>query len=211
MSDAHTRTFEVRHLQLGRALFAALAAVMVTFSGDHSAAVGLSVFSGWAIATALLLLAAGWFVYPAGRRGPAIALGAATIVAGMIAGVPSLRSDATFFAVVIAWAAVAGLIELVAGIRDRGSDESRDRILIGSLTLVLALGTLLVNPAYSLGYVVGGNDYELTGIIIGVGLFGGYAAVVAVFLGIAGLSPRAAAPVPVTTEAPGAASSGGPA
>ena len=45
------RTFEVRHVQLGRALFAAVAAIMITFSADHSAEVGLAVFSGWAIAT----------------------------------------------------------------------------------------------------------------------------------------------------------------
>ncbi len=30
----------------------------------------------------------------------------------------------------------------------------------------------------------------LSGIILGVGMFGGYAAIVAVFLGIAGLTPK---------------------
>ena len=43
------RAFEVRHLQLARALFAAVAAAMITFSSDHSAQVGLAVFSGFAI------------------------------------------------------------------------------------------------------------------------------------------------------------------
>ena len=38
------------------------------------------------------------------------------------------------------------------------------------------------------------NNLPLTGITIGVGLFGGYAAIVAVFLGIAGFSPRRTAP-----------------
>ena len=55
-SAAPLRTLEVRHLQLARAFFAALAAVMITFSPDHSAAVGLAVFSGFAIATGLM-----WF------------------------------------------------------------------------------------------------------------------------------------------------------
>ena len=60
----------------------------------------------------------------------------------------------------------------------------------------LAVGLLLVNPTYSLQYV---GDLTLTGIVIGVGVFGGYAAVIAVFLGIAGFSPRH---TPVVTEAP---------
>ena len=52
------RTFEVRHVQLARAAFAAIAAVMVTFSPDHSAAVGLAIFSGFAFLNALVLLVA---------------------------------------------------------------------------------------------------------------------------------------------------------
>ena len=45
------------------------------------------------------------------------------------------------------------------------------------------------------------QTFTLTGIIIGVGIFGAYAAIVAVYLAIAGLSPRKTAPV--LTEAPG--------
>ncbi|HZU93558.1 MAG TPA: acyl-CoA synthetase, partial [Microbacterium sp.] len=52
--SAPARTFTVRNVQLVRALFAAVAAAMITFSPDHSAAIGLSVFSGFAIATALV-------------------------------------------------------------------------------------------------------------------------------------------------------------
>ena len=82
MTEAAERAFEVRHVQLGRALLAAVAAVMVTFSPDHSAGVGLAIFSGWAIATALILLIAAWLVYPQGRRGAPILLGALTLGAG---------------------------------------------------------------------------------------------------------------------------------
>lgn len=194
MTDATPRTFEVRHLQLGRALFAAMAAIMVTFSADHSAPVGLAIFSGFAIATALLFFAAAWLVYGAGARAVPILLGVVTLVAGMATGIPPLRSTILFFVVVIAWAAISGLIELIAGIRARrtGDPAARDAILIGAITLALALGLLLVNPAYSLEYFIkdAGATFTLTGIVIGVGLFGGYAAIVAVFLGIAGFSPR---------------------
>lgn len=208
MSAATARTFEVRHLQLARALFAAVAAIMITFSPDHSAAVGLSVFSGWAIATALVFLVAVWHVYAPGARLVPALLGVLTLVAGMIGGLPGIRSAALFFVLVIAWALVTGVIELVSGIRGRGVDEhSRDAILIGSLTIALGVGLLLVNPAYSLEYFIAeaGQSFVLTGITIGVGVFGGYAAVIAVFLGIAGFSPRR--PVTVGADADGAGES----
>ncbi len=62
------RTFDARHLQLARALFAALAAVMVTFSSDHSAPLGLGVFSGFALATGLVFALAAWLIAPRGER-----------------------------------------------------------------------------------------------------------------------------------------------
>lgn len=194
MTDASPRTFEVRHVQLARAAFAAVAAIMITFSADHSAAVGLAVFSGFAIATALVLFAAAWLVHPAGTRAVPVLLGVVTVAAGMVTGIPALRSTVLFFVVVTVWAAVAGLIELIAGLRARRTDPyARDGILIGAITLALAAALLLVNPAYSLEYAItGAGEFTLTGITIGVGLFGGYAAIVAVFLGIAGFSPRRA-------------------
>ncbi|QLD12011.1 acyl-CoA synthetase [Microbacterium oleivorans] len=204
------RTFEVRHVQLGRALFAAVAAVMITFSPDHSAIVGMSVFSGFATATAIILFVGAWLAHPAGRRRVPIALGAVTLVAAVLAGLPPLRTPVGFFAVVIAWALVSGGIELISGLRGRrtASPAARDEVLIGGITLVLVVGLLLVNPAYSLEYFIAeaGGSFTLTGITIGVGLFGGYAAVVAVFLGIAGFSPRHDDAAPAV--AGGAASSG---
>lgn len=193
MTEAPARTFEVRHLQLARALFAAIAAIMITFSADHSAPVGLAIFSGYAIATGLVLFAAAWLVYRSGARAVPVLLGVVSVVAGMVTGIPPLRTTALFFVVVIAWAAISGLIELLGGLRARqtGDPAARDGILIGAITLALALGLLLVNPAYSLEYAItGAGEFTLTGITIGVGVFGGYAAVVAVFLGIAGFSPR---------------------
>src|SRR3546814_4667888 len=79
------RSLEVRHLQIARALFAALATVMVTFSPDHSAAVGLSVFSGFAIATGLVFALSAWVVFPTGSRGPAVLMAVLNLAAGMVA------------------------------------------------------------------------------------------------------------------------------
>lgn len=234
ISPARTPTFEVRHVQLARALFAAIAMIMITFSTDHSALVGMAVFSGFAIATGLVFLLSVWLVYPAGARWPSILLGIVTLVAGMLGGLGPLRTITGFFTVVIVWAIIAGIIETVAGARARSDlrrpegasrtfagieqrpvgsagsadaprttpAEARDALVIGILTIVLGLALLVVPTGYALQYTIedAQQTFTLTGIIIGVGVFGGYAAIVAVYLGIAGLSPRA--PIPVITEAP---------
>lgn len=211
-----TRAFELRHLQLARAFFAAVAAVMITFSADHSAPVGLAVFSGFAIATAIVLFVAAWIVFPAASRAMPIALGAVTVAAGMIAGIPALRTTETFFVLVVAWALVTGLIEGIAGFRamraaDRGTaarSEARDGATVGAITVLLGLGLLLVPARYALQYYIqeAGQSFTLTGIAIGVGIFGGYAAIVGVYLAIAAFSPRRQTPqhAPVT---PGAGTS----
>jgi hypothetical protein len=227
-SASSARTLEVRHLQIARAAFAAIAAVMVTFSPDHSAVVGMAVFSGFATTTGLVLLAAVWVVYPTGRRWPAALLGTTAVVAGMIGGIGSLRTITGFFVTVIAWAVVSGLIEALAGWRELRLakrteprvrreiapgvadprpfaepgpvSESRDGVVIGIITLLLAVGLLLVPTQYVLNYTIdeAPEPFTLTGITIGVGIFGAYAAIVAVYLAIAGFSPRTS--VPVTTE-----------
>ena len=214
MSETAPRAFEARHVQIARALFAALAAVMITFSPDHSASVGLAVFSGFAIATGIVLLLSAWLVQPAGRRGPAILLGVFTLVAGMVGGFPALRSTTLFFVLVIAWALLTGIVELVAGIVRRREPNARDAVLIGALTIALGVALLFVSPGYALHYAIAeAGEFTLTGISIAVGVFGGYAAIIAVFLGIAGFSPRRTAEgahgaVPADASEP-ARSSGG--
>jgi len=201
------RTFEVRHLQLARAAIAAITAVMVTFSPDHSAAVGLAIFSGFAFLNALVLLIASRTTYPAGRRWPAVTLGVLSAIAGLAAGIAQLRTVPMFFVIVISWALATGIIETVAAARalrgsrriqtaDAARSESRDGLTIGILTIVLGIALLLVPTQYALQYTIDEADatFTLTGIIIAVGIFGGYAAIVAVYLAIAGFSPRKAIP-----------------
>lgn len=196
-------------MQLARAFFAAIAAAMVTFSSDHSAEVGLSVFSGFAIATGLVLLLAAWLVYPAGSRALPILLGVVSAVAGMVGGLPPLRSTVMFFVLVIAWALVTGLFEGIAGwramrrapVRSTARGLARDGLTIGAFGVLLAVGIALVSPQYALDYYIedAHRSFTLTGITIAVGLFGGYAAIVAVYLAIAGFSPRRE-PAPATIE-----------
>ncbi len=126
-SPLPVRAFAVRHLQMARAVFAALAAAMITFTADHSAAVGLSVFSGFAIATALVLIVSAWLVYPAGDRWPVLVMGIITLIVGMIGGVVGWRSTTLFFVLVISWALATGVVELLAASSPVGGESSRDR------------------------------------------------------------------------------------
>jgi hypothetical protein len=204
----------VRHVQLARAAFAALAALMITFSPDHSAAIGMSVFSGWAIATGIVFLVSIWLVYRAGRRWPSVVLGILTMVAGMVGGVASLRTTVMFFVVVIAWALLTGTVVTLAGARARRAlrrsddvqarGEARDALTVGIITILLGLALLFVPTQFALDYYIkdAGRSFTLTGITIGVGIYGAYAAIVAVYLAIAGFSPRKSLPVTPEEHAP---------
>jgi hypothetical protein len=201
-STPSARTLEVRHLQLARAVLAALAAVMITFSSDHSAGYGLAVFSGFTITTGLVLLISAWIVFPAGHRAPAIGLAVLDLIAGMVAGIPIIRTPELFFVIVIAWAVVSGVTEASVGwfarraARESGAlqerSEARDAITIGVIGIVLGLALVFVPAQYALRYHIdeAHQTFTLTGITIGVGIFGAYAAIVAVYLGIAAFSPR---------------------
>ncbi|MFS0853565.1 acyl-CoA synthetase [Microbacterium sp. 179-I 3D4 NHS] len=204
--SAPARALTVRHVQLLRALFAAAAAVMITFSSDHSAAVGLSVFSGFVFVTAFVLLLAVWLVIPAASRWPYVVLGLLGFAAGMVTGIPDWRTNDLFFLVVSSWALVTGAVELLAGIRARRTNDptARDAITIGAFGILLGILLLVIPAGFTHQYTIDeAGTFELTGIILGVGMFGGYAALVAVFLGIAGLTPRkadAVADEPATIE-----------
>lgn len=204
--SAPARAFTPRHVQLLRALFAAAAAVMITFSPDHSAAIGLSVFSGFVLSSSLVMLLAAWLVFPAGQRWSWVLLAMLGFAAGMIAGIPAWRTEDLFFLVVIAWSLTTGLVELIVGLRGRraGEPTARDAITVGAFGLLLAVLLITIPAGFVQPYAIqGAGEFELTGIILGVGMFGGYAAILAVFLGIAGLTPkRADATAPASAAEP---------
>ncbi len=212
--SAPARAFTVRHVQLLRALFAAIAAAMITFSSDHSAPVGLSVFSGFVFVTALVQVLAAWLVLPEGSRWSSVLLAALGVVAGMTSGIPAWRSDDLFFVVVSVWALLSGGIELLAGFRARRSADplARDAITVGAFGILLGIALLLIPAGFIQEYTIDkAGTFLLSGIILGVGMFGGYAAIVAVFLGIAGLTPKskdAAGDLPVADAVDDAPASG---
>lgn len=174
-----------------RALFAAVAAMVVTFAQERTGIFSVAVFAAFAIATGVVFA-----VDAALTRTSAVAKGALAavhVIAGALSILLPLAPAHRFHAVLLGWAVVAGVIELAVGIARRrdGSAWARDAITVGALTLLLAAVTLVVSPDYALDYFVeeARQEFTLTGTIIGVGLFGGWAAIVAVYLGIGAVSP----------------------
>lgn len=216
------RPVQVRHLQLARAVVAAAAACAITFSSNHSAAYGLAVFCGFAVVTAALFAVAAWRPATPGRRWPAVTIAVVSLAAAVVAAVPAIGSTELFFGLVLVWSVASGVVELVAGFRDRASlrgraaaaqsrAEARDAITVGVITVVFGLALLFVPGHYALRFYVAEahQHFTLTGITIAVGIFGGYAAIAAVYLGIAALSPRRVEGVSRAIGAPLVAPSGG--
>lgn len=162
-----------------RGTLALVPAAVITFSQDHSPALGLSVFGVWAIVTGVLVGALSIrLVADRTARWAAGANGILTAAAGLIA--LGLRDTApngvgAFTFTVAVWAAVTGILELLAGLRLRGrTPAARDWIAAGALTALLALVFVLLplDP------------------VTAVGLLGAYLVVLGVLLLIGGFSQK---------------------
>jgi uncharacterized membrane protein HdeD (DUF308 family) len=187
-----------------RAIPAAIVAMIITFSTQHAAGLGLVVFGGYAIVEGLVVaLGSARRLDDSVARRTAVLQGWITVVAGVVA-FPLLGSGlAGFIWVVIPFAVVTGGIELVQGIRARRTSPfARDWMTVGGLTVLLAVAFAVTPPNYS--KELGGIEHvsgTLDSSVILVGLFGAYLALTAVFHVIAGLShkwgtaaPQAASP-----------------
>jgi uncharacterized membrane protein HdeD (DUF308 family) len=192
------------YVPLARAVPALVLAVVVTFSADHSAPLGLVTFGIFAVASGAVLTASALRLGAKGVvRTVTFAQGILTAVAGVVslalpgAGLPF------FVFLLTAFAAITGFLELYLGLRSRGrSGSSRDWVFVGALTALLAIVVLLVPPGFSQGYTVDDFQGVLTASTIVVGALGAYWVILGVYLIIAGLSLRwANAPAPVGTSA----------
>ena len=86
--------------------------------------------------------------------------------------------------IVTVYAAMAGVLELYAGLRARGAAQARDWVTVGGFTALAAIIFVLIPPDP----------------ILATGLIGAYAMVLGVFLVIAGLSLKWAAAKPGEAE-----------
>ncbi len=171
-----------------RALPAVAAGLTITFTADHSSAVGLVMLAVFGLGSATVLLVTALRLPRAdalaGLHRP-LALLAATVGAlAVIVLVAEVISLPVLLLLVGGYAVLAGAFELVWGIRHRGrSGFARDAIVIGTGTLALALVLAFVGDPVS-----------------AVGFFGAYAVILGVYLVIAGLSLKWSPPATESTE-----------
>jgi uncharacterized membrane protein HdeD (DUF308 family) len=189
--DTPTHDAAYWYVPLVRAIPLAAMAVLITFSADHSARLGMLSFGLFAILSGLALAVLS--PRPLGTgvlRAVFIGQGALTVLAGLVAVIWPNAGIGFFLFLLSAWAALTGFLELYAGIRARGRHAaSRDWLFLGGLTVVLALVVLIVPPDLQQQFT---GDNGVSGVlstsIIVVGCLGAYGAIAAVYLIIAGLS-----------------------
>ena len=171
-----------------RGTLALVPSAVITFSQEHSPALGLTVFGAWAVASGVVVGAlSARLVADRLARWIFVVSGVLTAAAGLTA--LGLRDTApngvgAFTFTVAVWAAVTGILELVVGLRSRGRiAAARDWITAGALTALLALVFVLfpLDP------------------VTAVGLLGAYFVVLGVLLLIGGFSLKWAATGPVGT------------
>jgi uncharacterized membrane protein HdeD (DUF308 family) len=176
---------------LVRALPAAVVAVVITFSADHSTILGYMMFGALAVSTGVVVALSSVLALDAGVvRGCLLAQGVIGVLLGIVALVFPGAGLGFLLLLVGAWAALTGFLELYSGLRSRRrSDSAKDWLFAGGLTVALAVVVLLIPADYSQPFTgPDGVERALTASIVLVGLIGAYSAVLGVFLVIAGLS-----------------------
>lgn len=156
-----------------RGALAIVPAIVITFSQDHSPTLGLAVFGVWAVVSGLFTGAMSLrLIDDRLIRALFAAVGLLTAIAGVLALIMP-ASLAFLVVLVITWAAVTGIVELIAGLRARGrTSASRDWVTVGAATALAAVVFLI---------------FPLDAVSI-VGLLGAYLVIVGVLLVIGGFS-----------------------
>lgn len=187
-----------------RAAVALAAGLTVTFVSDHSAGFGLTVFGVFAAATAIVLA---WGARTAATRLArsaswiAAAVSAAAAVAAFVGG-----GLTVLVAVLVAYGAVTGVLELVVAFRERPRGANfRDGLIVGILSLLLAAVAAVIPFDFTNAWeTVAKDGTVVSGVVTAevfvVGVFGAYAVVLGVFLAIAAVSMRAPAAAQETRE-----------
>ena len=179
---------------IARAIPAFVVAAYLTFTENHSSQVGLFVFGSYAVVASIFVaLLSARYVTDRVTRRMFVAQGFIGLVLGLLALVFNGGGIPFFLYIVTVFGALTGFLELYSGLRTRwrantaaatarpGSADAvadrlaaKDWIAAGAFTALLAL-VFLVVPL---------------DIVTAVGLFGGYAVMLGIYLVIAGLSLR---------------------
>ena len=190
---------------LARAIPALVLGVVITFSQDHSASLGLTAFGLFGVVTAAVLLTSA-FRADRAIRGVAWMHGIVTAVAAIGALVSPSHELGVFVLIVSAWAIVTGALETVNGIRFRRTRPAgRDWLASGVLTLVLGLLFLLLPKDFADDYGFEDKGVVVSGTVTSditlVGVLGAWAFILGALLAIAAISLRSPRPHPVEVDA----------
>lgn len=175
---------------VARAIPFVVTALVITFVSNHSAQVGLLSYGVFAIVSGLLVAVLSWrTVAERSIRVVFLLHGVSGVVFGALALAFSTGGLGFFLFCATMNSAVGGFLELYAGLRSTKNPAGRDWAIVGGLTVVFAL-VLIFFP---------------TDPVFAVGMLGAYAAIVGLFLVIAGLSLRwgvQAVPAATTGQSP---------
>ena len=180
-------------LPIARAVPTALLALVITFSADHSARFGLVVFGLYGIVLgAVLFVVAGRRLQTSGVRPYLLTQAVVSALSGVVALLLVGGGVSSLFLVLTGWAAVTGALELYCGLRTRGRFTAAvDWLSVGAITAVAAVIFVLLPPEYRQDFTgPDGVPRVLDSSVVAVGMLGAYAAIVAVYLLIAGLSAK---------------------
>ena len=192
-----------------RGVVALAIAVAITFSPDHSPMLGFVTFGIFALASGLVTGLLGSARLERGtERSFFFVIAAVSVVAGLVALLSTGAGVPFLLFLVSAFAAITGFLELYVGLRSRRRlAVGKDWLFTGTLTAVLAVAILLI-PADFVHQFIGPDKVErvLTASVMADGIIGAYAALLGVYLVIAGLSLKwgtgaaAAEPGPQVTQ-----------
>ena len=156
-----------------RALPALVLGLVITFTADHSARLGLVLFGLFAVVSGILILGLNRRIGDLSLSGDLPRPGLVGVICGCAALVGNAGGLGLLLFLLTVFAATTGFLELYAGLRTRGRlTLSRDWVVVGAFTAIAALVFLLIPPDS----------------LAAVGLLGAYGIVLGVYLAIAGLS-----------------------
>jgi len=160
---------------VARAVPFVVTALVITFSPNHSAQAGLLAYGVFAIVSGIIVGTLSWRTVPEkSTRVIFLIQGVSNVVFGALALGFNAGGLGFFLFCATMNSAICGFLELYSGLRQTKNPASRDWAVVGALTVVFAL-VLIFFP---------------TDPVFAVGMFGAYAAIVGLFLVIAGLSLR---------------------
>lgn len=162
---------------LARGVLAAVVAAVISLNTDHTQQFTATWFGMWAIATGFTI---GWFALAGTHdtmdRFYGSSLAYLTAAAGGMAFGWSHFSDVPISVLIAIWALIAGVIELLSGLRlEAGSDTRSDQLISGALGVLFGIAQL------------GASDTTWS-----AGLLGLYTALLGVHLIIAAITLRSA-------------------